>query len=435
MLNAPSKYLVYLCLLMFNPWAMAKNNDHYQQNSLTLSSAIKRTLTQHPSLKVFEFRQASLAGQQQTQNLKSGYEVGFEVENFGGSGDLTMVENAEFTVSLSSIIEMGDKREARVGVVNNQKLLLEAERKIATLNILGEVTRRYIAILAAQERVALAKEATQLAQETLLEVEKRAKAGAAPEAEIKRAMAAVGNARLTASSEQQRFTHAKLALALMWNETSASFDRVDGKLLQFSADVAFNQLFAKVKQNPVILAFATEARLKAAQLRLAQTQSSADIKWSVGLRQVQEVNDTAFTAGFSIPLFAPKRNAGAVISAQSARDGVGARREATLLKLRTQLYHAFSNRKQAIFTANSLKDRIIPLLEDALNETQTAYQRGLYSYLDFLTARQELLFARRAMIDAAAAALRYGADIEQLIAAPLPASQHNLTLDFQGITQ
>ena len=95
-----------------------------------------------------------------------------------------------------------------------------------------------------------------------------------------------------------------------------------------------------------------------------------------------------------------------------------------MLQLHNQLQQAYSSRKQAIYSANSLRNTIIPLLEEALAETQIAYQRGLYSYLDYLNARQELLLARRALIKSATAALRFGADIEQLIAEPLPASQH-----------
>ncbi|KGJ89455.1 TolC family protein [Thalassotalea sp. ND16A] len=434
--QAPQSGLAPSCLLLLgtlllSPQLIAQDNS--STDELTLSAAIKRTLQQNPALQVFKFRQAALAGQQQTQNLTPGYELGFEIENFAGTGDLGALDSSEFTVSISSIIEIGDKRAARVGVVQNRSLLLAAERKIQALTLLAQVTRRYIDVLAAQERVALAKEASQLAEDTLAEVEKRAKAGNSPKAEVKRAMAALGNTRLTLSAEQQRFEYSKVALTLLWNETTPTFAQVDGNLFHFSEDVAFTTLFAKAKQNPAVLAFATEQRLKDAELRLARSNSATDIQWSVGIKQMQEVDDTALTASFSVPLFAQKNNTGAIITAQAARDEVVARKAASLVKLHRQLYRAFANRKQAIFTVNSLKDSIIPTLTDALAETQLAYQQGLYSYLDYLTVRQELLFARRAMIDSAAAALQFGTDIEELIAEPLPASQHSSNTTFPGI--
>ena len=421
--------LLVLSLSAYNPLSLANplNKTIKEESTLTLSLAIKRTLKDNPSLRVFKFRQNDFKGQQQSQGLKPAYELGFEMENFAGTGDVGVLDNSEFTLSLSSILEMGDKRNARVNVIQNRSSHLNVMRKIEALNLLSEVTRRYIDILTAQERLSLAQEATLLAEDTLAEVEKRAQAGVAPEAEIKRALAAVGSARLVTSAEKQQFDYAKVALAMMWKETTPSFTRVDGNLFQFSADLEFKSLFAKVKQNPEILIYATEQRLRDAQLRLARTESSADIKWSVGIKQIQEVNDTALTAGFSMPLFTANRNTGAIISAQAARDEVIVKREATLLALHNQLYPAYANRKQATFTAKNLKETIIPTLTEALSETQIAYQRGRYSYLDYLTARQELLFARRAMIESAAAALRYGTQIEQLIAEPLPASQYGFT--------
>ena len=411
---------------MLSPSAVANENN--QQYTLTLSKAIERTLAKNPSLKVFKLRQTAINGQQQVQSLAPGYQLSFEAENFAGTGELKGFDGAEFTVSLSSVIEMGGKRDARRDLGSHRSAILAAQKKIVALDLLAQVTQRYIDVITAQENLALANEATVLAEATLAAVEKRVKAGSTPKAEIKRAMAAVGNARLSTSSKQQQLHYTKIALALLWNErwneSSPSFDKVNGNLYQFSDDVAFEQLFAKIEQNPALLAYASEERLKDAQLRLAKSQSDTDIQWTLGIKQVQDVGDTALVAGFSIPLFASSNNSGAIISAQAERDEVQAKKANNLLNLHNQLQQAYGSRKQAIYTANNLKNTIIPLLEEALDETQMAYQRGLYSYLDFLAARQELLSARQALIQSASAALRFAVEIEQLIAEPLPAAQH-----------
>ena len=82
--------------------------------------------------------------------------MGFDIENFSGTGDLSGVNGAEFTISLSSVIEMGDKREARIDVVSHRSTLLAAQKKIETLSLLGEVTRSYIEVIHAQELLILA---------------------------------------------------------------------------------------------------------------------------------------------------------------------------------------------------------------------------------------------------------------------------------------
>jgi len=426
-------WLIYLSLLMLIPWAttQAEQTGH----TLTLSSAIKYSLEQNPSLRVFEFRNIVLMGKKETANLSPAYEAGFEAENFSGSGNYKGLDSTELTVSLSSVIEMGDKRTARINIVDGSRALLDAERQIEALELLAEVTRRYVDVLAAQERVTLAEEAAQLAEDTLYEVKKRSKAGAIPEAEVKRAQAAAGQARLTVSSEKQQLSYFKVALAALWGERAPLFSKVEGNLFQFGEDVEFQRLYTRVAQNPAIQIFATEERLKEAEVRLARTQASTDIRWSVGLRQFQETDDTAITAGFNVPLFSSKRSTGSTTSAIAARDEVFIRKEVALLKLHTQLFRAYSNRQQAIFTFKELQSSIIPSLEQALKETQKAYQRGRYSYLDYLTARQELITARRTLIDAASAALRYGADIEQLTAEPLSASQYDSFNKYPGLSQ
>ena len=421
---------LYLSLLMLIPWTSTQAEQ--VEHKLTLSSAIKYSLEQNPSLKVFEFRKIALRGQQETASLRPAYEVGFEAENFSGTGNFSGSDNVELTVSLSSVIEMGDKRTARVNVVNSSRAQLDVQRQVEALELFGEVTRRYIDVLAAQERVTLAEEGAQLAQNTLNEVTKRAKRGATPEAEVKRAQAAAGQSQLTVSSEKQQLAYLKVALAALWGEKMPSFSKVEGNLFQFGEDVEFQRLYARTKQNPAITIFATEERLKEAEIRLAKTQASTNIRWSIGLRQFQETDDTALTAGFNVPLFSSKRSTGSIISAIAARDEVLTRKEAALLKLHTQLFRAYSSRQQAIFSFKKLQSNIIPSLKQALKETRKAYQRGRYSYLDYLTARQELITARRSLIDAGSAALRYGADIEQLTAEPLPASQYDSLKEYSG---
>lgn len=391
---------------------------------LTLSDAIRFSLAENPSLKVFSIRDVALQGQLQTANLKPAYELGVATENFAGTGGFNGVGSAELTVSLSSTIEMGGKREARAGLYSQSRSHLQAQRQIESLELLGEVTRRYIEILAAQQRVILATQAAELAEMTLRVVKKRTKAGSTPEAEVKRAQAAEAQSQLALLSGQQQLRYLKVALAALWGETSPSFTSVSGDLFNFGQDVDFEVLYAKIEKNPAIQVFATQERLKDAEVRLAKTESTSDINWSVGVRQFQEMNDTAITAGFSMPLFSSTRNSGAVSAALASRNEVYVEKEVALLNMHTQLFRAFSNRQQAIISAQKLQNEIVPALEEALSETQQAYERGRYSYLEYVSARHELLIARQTLIASAAAALTYGADIEQLTAEPLPASQY-----------
>ena len=412
--------LISLICLFFSSLATAASTNQI----LTLADAIQRSLAKNPALKVFSFRDQTLQGRLKTAQLKPAYNLAIATENFAGTGDFKGVNNTEFTISLSSTIELGGKLEARQGFYSQSRLRLEAQRQVKSLALLGEVTRRYIDVLAAQQRIILAKEAVQLAEITLKIVKKRVEVGSAPTAEIKRAQAADVQLQLTLLSEQQQLRYLKVALSELWGKTIPDFKSVSGDLFNYGQDVDFKSLYTKVGKNPAIQVFITEASLKDAELRLAKTESTSDLSWSVGVRQFQQTNDTAITAGFSMPLFSNKRNSGAVSAALAARNEVFAQKEVALLKMHRQLFRAFSNRQQAIISAKKLRKQIVPALEEALKQTQQAYERGRYSYLDYVSARQELLRARLLLIESASAALTYGANIEQLTAESLSASQY-----------
>ena len=404
----------------------------YADNALTLNAAIRRTIEQNPALKVFDLRETALNGQMETATLKPVYELEFEAENFAGSDEMSGFDSAEFTLSLSSVLEMGDKRDARRRIVSSSRSVLDAQRQVESLELLGDVNRRYVDIRAAQELVALAEEVNELADDTLSVVTKRAEAGATPDAEVKRAKAAAAQAQLTLLSAQQQLKYLKMALAALWGDTLPNFSRVEGDLYYFGTDVEFNTLFAKMANNPAIEVFAAEERLRDAEVRVAKTQSKADISWSVGVRRFQANDDSALVAGFSMPLFSSNRNSGAVSTALAQRNEISVQKEVALLSMHTQLFRAFHNRRQAILAAKELQSAIIPALSDALKETQAAYQRGRYGYLEYVSARQELLNARRTLIESASSALIYGAEIEQLTAEPLSATQYGESTEFSG---
>ena len=99
------------------------------QESLTLTEATRRTLTHYPELQVFQWRFQALEAMRDTAQLTLAYELGFEAENIGGSGNFSGTDNMELTLSLSSVIELGGKRESRVAVADSRYALAQAERE------------------------------------------------------------------------------------------------------------------------------------------------------------------------------------------------------------------------------------------------------------------------------------------------------------------
>ena len=397
-------------------------NAETSHSALTLSSALERTLDNSPSLKLYVFRKEALQGAAYTANLRPGYEIELEAENFAGSGDTEAFDSAELTVSLSSVMELGDKRNARSGLVTNTRSMLDTQLRLESLAVLAEVTRRFVETLSTQARLELNKEALKLAEEAAKSVQKRVSAGAASAAEAKRAQSALAMARLMQSSAEQRFDTSKVSLAALWGESIPSFDSVEGDLFNFGTDISLEELYIALENNPAIAIYADEERVADAEIRLARSQSKADLGWSFGIRRIRETDDTALVAGLSMPLFSERRNAGEVSRLRAQKNSIAVEREADILKLRALLFSAYSARQQAIVTVEQLQTNVIPALEDALRQTRLGYQRGRFSYLEYISVAKELLESKMMLIETAAAVLTYGAEIEQLSASALTAN-------------
>jgi len=389
------------------------------QPILTLDKAIERTLAQNPKLYQFTLVRQSILAQRETSELSPGFMLGLDVENAEGSGAMKGMDAAEVTLSLSSVIELGDKRTSRITVVDASMGVFELTRQAQTLDVLGELTSAFIRSLSTQEMLNLSIEAVKLSEALYKKVRKRAQRGAASDAEVMRARAMLTQARLQHSNILKKLERQKIALSTYWGETQPTFSNLQGDLFAFGQEFAFDALYEKVKKSPAIEVFASEKRLKNAELRLAKSQSSADLSWQFGVRRFEETGDSALTFGLSIPLFSESRNRGEVKSALAKRNAVEFKRIDTLLSLHDQLFKAYSLRQQNMDAYRQLKNSVIPDLEQALTLTRAAYVRGRLKYQDWIAAQQELLSAKQQMIESASAALLNQAIIEQLTAEPL----------------
>jgi len=390
-----------------------------EAEEITLSSAIQRAVDKNPSLQVYRYRSLELEGLATMENLSPGLELSADIENFAGSGEFSGTDNAEMTLAISSVIELGGKRQQRGVVVSQRQKMMRADREVAALDLIGEVTRRYVETIASQQRLELAVRARELAITTLNSVEKRVEAGATSKVELLRAQAASYQAEMVVSIEQDQLAKKRLALSVLWGEDKPSFLKVSGNLFDLGVAGDFEALYSRAIKNPSIQLFANEERLRDAELRLAKAGSSSDINWSVGARHFKETDDTAVVASVSVPLFTSKRNAGSSQAALAAKNKVAIERDLALLKLRASLFSAFTNREQSLNYYSLLKERIIPSLQEALVETQSGYERGRFSYQEWLAARQELLESEYALITVAEQAQVHRAEIERLTAEPL----------------
>lgn len=387
---------------------------------LTLSQAIAVALARNPDITASGFELKAADAWILQARLRPNPEVSVQLDNLGISGAARGTDVLGSTLSLSQVIEMGDKRARRTDVAGLDRDLVGVERQAQQLDVLAEVARRFITVVAAQERVVFAQSARELAQRTLDAITTRVQAARSPEAERSRARIAVTRGLVEEQQAESELRSARLALSALWGSQAPRFSRAQADLFALDPVEPFEALVQKLERNPDFVRFASEARLRDAEVRLAQAQARPNITVGVGVGRFNETRNTGISAGFSMPLPLFDRNQGAIREAQVRRAQTDAQREAAFLRARAAVYGLYQQ-LLASRTGLQLRKDALPQAQQALDQTQYGYERGRFSYLELATAQQELLDLRATLIEAAADYHRELAEIERLTNEPVAA--------------
>jgi len=389
--------------------------------NIVLRDALAAALSMNPRLRGFPLRNEALLGEREIAELKPSLMMGGEIEDAFGTGEIKDLAGVEATLRLSSVVELGGKRTARVGLVNRRIDVLNAEQQVVELDLLVEVVRRFIDVVVAQEQVSLQVQSTGIAELTVSSIEPLVTAGQAPQLELDRARAAFLRSQLAEEAAKALLASARIRLANMWASNIPQFDEVSSDILSVGQAGSIESMLAELASNPDIEIFAAESRLLEAELRLAQTRQEGDIQWSAGIRHLREFNDTGFAFGVTIPLFNKARASGAERSARANLQEVEVRQLTALNAIEGEIRSLHKALQQAISEVNTLQQQIIPVLQDVQQQTLQAYGTGTYSYVEMITAQQEFLDAQLSLISSAANVHRIRAEIERLSGLPLTA--------------
>jgi cobalt-zinc-cadmium efflux system outer membrane protein len=415
------------CLLCLQLWIVpAVAAEPIGPAPLTLEMAIKAALKSNPELRSFAFEFRALDAQLRQADLKPAPEVSAGLENALGTGEAAWLKSAELTFALSQVIEMGGKREARRSVVQASRSGVDIDLQARQLDVLAEVTRRVIGVAAQQERLRLAGVARSLAEQTVAGSRLRVDAARSPHVELDRAQIALDHAKLVERRATAELQAARQQLAATWGESTPVLDGqpfgpVQADLFVMPRAGDFAALLARLDANPDFQRFNSEARLRDAQLRLAASLRKPDFTLSGGVRRLQGTHDQALVFSVSVPLFAGRRAESYEAEAQARREQVDSQRQATLVKVRAMLFELHQALQQAALEVQTLQTDVMPRAQEALQETQYAYDRGRYSYLELVDAQREYLAIQSDLIDAAADAHQLHTEIERLTAEPLAA--------------
>lgn len=381
---------------------------------VSLDRAFDRVARTHPDLRLFGPRGQVLSAEFDRASLRPALVAGAGVENAFGSGEASGLDVAELTLTLASVLERGGKLDARRMLVQSRIDALAVERETRRLDLLAEVARRYLAMVAAQRQRGIADLDIGQRQRTVAAARQRLQAGASPESVVLTAQAALARAELDRARADQRLVAARQHLAALWGERDPDFDIVASDPLRLPQIAAFGELGNLLERTPELAQFAGERRIREARLQLARSERAADLDWQVGVRRLQVSDDFALVGSVSMPLGAGRRAEPGIRAAEADLASLEIERESKGLSLYSTLAEAHGRYLTAQLEVRRLRDDVLPRLARAEAAAERAYRGGAISYLEWAQLQSERTSTRRQQLDAALEAQRALIEIQRL---------------------
>ncbi len=390
-------------LLLVGPPAVAVS----PLQSLTMDQALEAAFSNNPELAAAQWDIGIAQGDLQQAGLMPNPQVSWEAED-------TRRNSRTTTVLINQQIELGGKRGARVDVAsrNQDAVGIELERKRNVLR--ADVIQAFSSASTAQQRVLLARQSLELAERGLRVAQGRIKSGKTSPVEGTRAEVQLSEVRLElrraerdeASALQQLalVMGAPLPVFLVVGDSSRSMPAVPDPLL----------LLDRIDRTAELRLAALQIDQREASLELERAQRIPDLTVSVGSQYDALERERVNVVGLSMPIPLFNRNQGNVLAAARRTDQARDLRNASELRLRTEIQTTLDQWRTANTEVASFNQTILPATQSAVDTATRGFEMGKFNFLDVLDAQRTLISARTQYIQAITEATNAWVRIERI---------------------
>lgn len=336
-------------------------------------------------------------------------EIGFDLETFGA------LSAAETTLQLGQVIFLSDKLARRRQAALLQRDLAGWDYEAKRIAVLTDTTKAFVALVAAQEQVALAQEQMDVSRKVLSAAVERVRSGKTSPVEEMKGKVELGMVRIRLEQARLASQGARKRLAAMWGHTEAKFTEAQGELEDAGDIPTTGQLAALVAQNPEVARWATEMQLRQAVAKLEKARAIPDLNLGAGGKRDGESGRRGWVGGVSIEIPIFDRNQGGIRESKYNLARTDADRRAAGARVHSQLAEAYQVLATAHVQLTILKNDVLPEAQKAFDASREGYQQGKFPYLDVLDAQRTLFEARSQYLAALADYHTAAASVEGLI--------------------
>jgi cobalt-zinc-cadmium efflux system outer membrane protein len=384
---------------------------------LTLGRALERAVSANPLLAAHAADTEAAHARAEREALPPQLILGADVENVAGSGEMRGFDAAESTVQLTRTLELGGKRAGRRALGDAEVALAGHAQATAGLDLRSLITRRFVEVVADQDRLALAAERVELAARTRAEVARVVERARNPETDLRAAEIALADAELEHEHAEHELRAARVTLASIWGERRPVFDRAVLAFDSLPEPESFDDLAARLPASATLSALKLEAESASARERLALSQRRPDLLLSLGVRRLESLGEQGLVMGFSMPLGTGSRAKLALSESRAHGRAISLRREAIEAEAFQQLFEHYQELGHARTEFQALDESMIPKAEQALTLANRGFELGRFPLITLTQAQERLFDLRRRRIDAAARYHILLADMQRLVAA------------------
>ena len=461
------KQFVIWCLLAFSPtlWASPAQQDDTSKRTasdraampqeptgpLSFEQAAALALAYNPALKVFPWEIRAAEARALQASLWPNPEFAIEVEEIRLSGEpgthtraflldssgpgveraeteggTAGLDNAEFTFRISQLFLLGGKRGKAVAVEERQRDATAWDYEIARVNVLRDVTRSYLVVLAAQETLTERRRILDLTEQVERTIAARVDSGKISPIERKRAEVQTTAAGIELERAKRKLEQARVVLSAIWGTTTPIFDSVTGDLLYAAAIPPLETLQLRSKTNPDIQRWQYEMARREAVLELERSRRIPDLTASLGFvtRKRNDLTTRGFGIGpdrfsfsrarvtvddvrenllefeISLPLPMFNRNQGSIREAEHLVSKTQAERYVTLVDVKRALSEWHKQAMAAFEEIASLNGAALPPAREVFDAIRIGYEQGKFGFLEVLEAQRTLFDLRIQLLEA-----------------------------------
>lgn len=366
-----------------------------QAAPLTLERALQSAFAHNPNLAAAQWEIGVAEGDRQQAGLIPNPQVSWEAED-------TRRRSRTTTLMLSQPLELGGKRGARIEVAERTQDAAGIELERRRNELRADVFQAFYNSTIAQQRLLLTEQSLQLAERGLRVAQGRINAGKAAPVEATRAQVQLSQVRLELRRAERDQATAYQQLAQVTGAPQATFTRVEEPTTALPAIASPQTLLDRLPTTAELRLARLQINQKEASLGLEKALRIPDLTVSIGSQYSETDRERVNLLGVSMPIPLFNRNQGNVLAAARRTDQARDLRNASELRLRSEVQSGLEQWATANTEVNAFNQVILPAAQSAVDTATRGFEMGKFNFLDVLDAQRTLFEARSQYLQAVA---------------------------------